>query len=84
MGVKSSGKTKTPIARVYITVPFTLIMRNKCHCQVILPTSSTCFRGINKNNNEDLSVICRIIYDDAFLKTSSEYRLCLTRLKNAQ
>jgi hypothetical protein len=40
----------------------------KCHYQVILQLEFHLFRGINKKNNEDLSDLLRLIYDDAFLK----------------
>jgi hypothetical protein len=73
--VKSSGKTKTPIARVLIIKFFYIDYEGiKCHCQVILQLEFHLFRGINKKNNEDLSDYR--IYDDAFLKNIIEFKLC--------
>jgi hypothetical protein len=38
----------------------------KCHYQIILQLEFHLFRGINKKNNEDLSDLLRLIYDDDF------------------
>lgn len=73
-------KQKTPIARIFDNEDSFHIdyEGNRMPLSTNLPARVPLVSGgINKNNNEDLTQLFRIIYDDSFLKkTSSELKLC--------